>query len=389
MCDNHFIINPVIYRNGGYRVMNHSERFRAIFRGEKIDRIPLYFFGTWRETKIRWKNEGLDTIIDFDSDAGPQVPGMDPDWEYGMWDCHGLVNANPIGKIEHKVIEETEDYIIYRDTLGNIIMNSKRGSTITHALEYSLKPTRESWDNFKKFLNPDDPSRWGKDWEAKAEELSKSGKVLVFMGGSMYGWIRNWMGIEGISFLMYDDPKLYEEMVDYLTEYFIQLMSPVLKKASFDMVYFFEDCCGVNGPLFSPVIYKKILDKYYKKLINFYKENGVAFALVDSDGKVDEFIPLWLESGFDIIFPIEVGSWEASPVKLRRQFGRKLKMFGGVNKHVIPQGEDAIRKHLTELKPVVDEGGYIPIPDHRIPPECSYKDFRTYIKVFNEVFNGE
>ena len=170
--------------------MNHSQRFRAIFNGEGVDRIPLYFFGTWRETKIRWKKEGLDTISTFNGDAGPQVPGMDPDWEEGMWDCHGLVNVNPIGNLEHKVIQETEDHVIYRNSIGDIVMDSKKGSTVAHIIEHGLKPTRESWKAFKEFLDPDEPARWGENWEKKAEELLKSGRVLAFMGGSMYGWLR-------------------------------------------------------------------------------------------------------------------------------------------------------------------------------------------------------
>ena len=59
-------------------------------------------------------------------------------------------------------------------------------------------------------------------------------------------------------------------------------------------------------------------------------------------------------------------------------------MIGGVDKHVIPLGEDMIRKHLLEMKEEVKRGGYLPIPDHRTPTECSYDQFLTYIKVFNE-----
>jgi uroporphyrinogen decarboxylase len=208
------------------------------------------------------------------------------------------------------------------------------------------------------------------------------------MGGSLYGWIRGWMGVVNISYLMYDDPALFEEMVSYLADYYMELFAPVLKRVGFDFVYFFEDCCGKNGPLFSPEIYRRILDPYYRKLIRFYKENGVEFALVDSDGDSEKLIPSWLESGFDIMFPIEVGTWKASPSALRKKYGARLNMFGGVDKHVIPLGEAEIRRHLKSLKPAADEGGYIPIPDHRIPPSCSYGDFLTYVRVFNEVFNG-
>lgn len=366
--------------------MNHSERFRALFNGDRVDRIPVYFFGSWRETKDRWKREGLNTV-DAYGDPGPQVPGMDPDWEAGMWDCHGLVYVHPIADGEREVLEETDDHIIYRNGFGDTVKDSKLGSTIVHTLEYGLTPTRESWERYKSFIDPNDPRRRGADWEQKAEALSASGMMLAFMGGSLYGWLRNWMGIENISMLMYDDPALFEDMVSYLTDYFMALTAPVLKKVSFDLVYFFEDCCGSTGPLFSPAIYDAVLDKYYKKLIGFYRANGVALALVDSDGKVDRFIPHWLGSGFDIIFPIEVGTWGASPMQLREQFGPDLKMMGGVDKHIIAQGEEAIRAHLMSLKPAVEAGGYLPIPDHRIPPECSYQDMLTYIRVFNEVFN--
>jgi uroporphyrinogen decarboxylase len=93
-----------------------------------------------------------------------------------------------------------------------------------------------------------------------------------------------------------------------------------------------------------------------------------------------------MDSGFDILFPIEVGTWKASPVEFRRKYGRQLRMFGGVDKHVIAQGEAAIRSHLMALRPVAMEGGFIPIPDHRIPPSVSLEQFRQYVRIFKEVF---
>jgi len=95
-----------------------------------------------------------------------------------------------------------------------------------------------------------------------------------------------------------------------------------------------------------------------------------------------------LDSGFDIVFPIEVGTWKASPVAFRKQYGKQLRMMGGVDKHIIPQGEAAIRQHLEPLRPLVQEGGFIPLPDHRIPPHCSLEHFKTYVRVFREVLAG-
>ena len=44
------------------------------------------------------------------------------------------------------------------------------------------------------------------------------------------------------------------------------------------------------------------------------------------------------------------------------------------------------RKALLRLKPLVDEGGYVPIPDHRIVPDCSWEQFKTHIRIYREIF---
>jgi len=100
---------------------------------------------------------------------------------------------SPIGDVEYKVLEETRETIVYRNTVGDIVRDSKTGSTVSHTLEYGLKPTRESWERFKTFLNADDPARRPDGWERKAQALARSGRMLAFMGGSLYGWLRNWM----------------------------------------------------------------------------------------------------------------------------------------------------------------------------------------------------
>ena len=367
--------------------MTHRERFRAVFNGEKPDRLPVYFFGSWEETKKRWKAEGLETDC-LTGDPGPQVPGMDPDWEADMWGCQGLALPWPYGDGKYEVLEETEDYVTYRTSLGAIEKAGNQGESISHTIKHCLEPNRESWERFKTFLNPNDARRRPAGWETRAEEINKSDRVLGFLGGTLYGWLRNYMGVEAISCLMYDDSDLFSEMVAYMADFFMAVYEPVLKKVRVDLAYFFEDCCGSSGPLFSPRLYDEFFDVQYKRMIRFYKDNGVAFTMLDSDGKVDRLIPGWLKSGFDIVFPIEVGSWHASPVKLREQFGNSLRMLGGVDKHAIPKGEAAIREHLLSLKPAVDQGGYLPIPDHRIPPDCSYADFQIYLRVFDEVFNS-
>lgn len=367
--------------------MTNRERFRAIFSFEPVDRVPLYYFGTWRETKERWAAEGLIGEIDLQADAGPQLPGMDPDWEFPMWGCQGLVDTGLLGDQEPEILSENEYYVTRRTAVGEIVQESRKGTTISNTLKYALEPTRESWEHFKRYLDPEDPRRRPAGWQERAAGLRSEDRVRGLLGGSLYGLLRNWMGIEAISMLMYDDPELHREMTEYMADFYIRLLEPVLKILPFDLAYIFEDCCGANGPLFSPEIFESVYAGPYKRLTAFYKDHGVAFVLVDSDGKSDCFLPLWAGCGVDIMFPLEVGTWNGNAAALREKYGL-LRFMGGVDKKVICQGREAIRRHLLSIKPEVLRGGYLPIPDHRIPPECSLQMMQDYIEVFHEVFGS-
>ncbi len=367
--------------------MDLRSNFRAIMDYEPHDHMPVWYFGTWEETKARWSQEGLAGIA-LTGDAGPDVPGMDADWELGMWDLHGLMNPGPISRSPREVLEEGETHRVVRTELGAVIKESKAGASIPQHLQEALAPTREGWVRFKQYLDPADPARRAPDWEERVAALNARQRVTTILGGSLYGWPRDWLGTEHISLLCYDDPALFEEIIDFTANHFMHVCAPLLREVSFDFVYFFEDCCGSSGPLFSPATYRRYYAKYYRRMLDFYRGLGVKRILIDSDGDMEPLIPCWLDSGFDILFPIEVGTWRADPVRLRRKFGKSLRMMGGVDKHIIPMGEQAIREHLLPLRAVTDEGGFIPFPDHRIPPNCTLAQFETYVRVFDEVFNS-
>ncbi len=361
--------------------MTGRRRFAAIMDYRPFDRLPVWFFGTWGQTQKRWLDEGLSS-----PEAIPAETGMDVDWEEGMWGCHGLVNNRPIPPRAEEVLEETPEHRIVRTAMGAVLKVNRIGECIPQHLEEALKPTRASWNEFRKMLDPADPSRRPAGWDRAAEELDKRTHATCFLGGSLFGWPREWLGVEQISYLSYDDPALYEDIIATIADFFIEIHRPALKKVRFEFAYFFEDCCGRSGPLFSPDTYRRYYHRHYKRLIDFYRSAGVPHILIDSDGMVEPLIRCWMESGFDILFPIEVGTWRASPVAVRRKYGKALRMLGGVNKHVIPLGEAAIRAELEPLAPLAAEGGFIPIPDHRIPPSCSLGQFRDYVRVFKDVF---
>ena len=209
--------------------MKDRERFAAIMNYEKPDRMPVYFFGTWRETKERWWMEGLKIAGTTDGSGGPQLEDMDIDWETSpdgkgcIWDNQGLINRLPISDQKEQVVEDTDSYVIVRNALGGLVKNNKGGSSIPQHLEPDLHPTVEDWERFKSYLDSRDPSCWISGGQQRLDYLNKRTHASCFFGGSLFGNLRDWLGVEWISFLPYDDPDLYEDMISFLADFYIEL----------------------------------------------------------------------------------------------------------------------------------------------------------------------
>ena len=87
------------------------------------------------------------------------------------------------------------------------------------------------------------------------------------------------------------------------------------------------------------------------------------------------------------MFPIEVGTWNASIAPWRKEYGKELRGVGGMNKVVFSRDRKAIDAEIERLRPLVELGGYIPCPDHRIAPDAKWDNVRYYCDKMHEMFS--
>jgi hypothetical protein len=73
-------------------------------------------------------------------------------------------------------------------------------------------------------------------------------------------------------------------------------------------------------------------------------------------------------------------------VAIRKKYGERIVILGGVNKHKLIAGKDAIRAEIKRIKPYVMEGGWIPHVDHRCPPDVTFENYLYYLDVKRETF---
>lgn len=88
------------------------------------------------------------------------------------------------------------------------------------------------------------------------------------------------------------------------------------------------------------------------------------------------------------MFPIEVGTWNASIAPWRAQYGRQLRGVGGMNKTVFPRDRAAVEQEVERLRRLIDLGGYIPCPDHRIAPDARFELVQYYCELMQKLWRA-
>jgi len=178
------------------------------------------------------------------------------------------------------------------------------------------------------------------------------------------------------------------DMMEFWADFLIEAGRPILEATDLEYICLAEDMAMKSGPLLSPATYKEFIFPRLKRVIEFYKSNGTRYICIDTDGNPEALIPLLLDAGVDCLWPLERAA-EQDPIRLRRKFGRSLRLWGAVDKRELAKGPAAIAAHLKAMRPLIEEGGFIPTVDHTVPPDVSWSDFQYYMEAKRLLLRGE
>lgn len=349
-------------------MMTSAERFLACMRFEPVDRIPLWEWGPWPSTLRRWQREGLD------ADRPAQLGECDAKLQCG-------VDLWMLPRFEQRVLREDDESVTAVTDRGIIARTLKDpdGMSMPEHLEYPVK-SRADWEVLKKRFDPSDSARFPVDWSERCGRWRQQEPVLLFQGPrspSLFGFVRELLGPERALLEFYDDPDLVHDMMEYATEFCLAVLLRALDEAPITTVFFWEDMCYRGGSLISPALFREFMVPRYRRVTEAARAKGIDTIFVDSDGNVEELIPLWLDSGINGVYPMEVAAG-MDVGALRKQFGRDLLMTGGVDKRVLARTRGDIDAELECRVRVAAEGGYIPHLDHAIPHDVPYDNFAYY-----------
>mgnify|MGYP006279526389 CR=1 FL=1 len=365
-----------------------SREYRT-FAHLDVDRPNDCEFGFWPQTLRRWVGEGCpkDIVEEIQSEIGDgcfhqkfdQLIGTDHG--EGREQTFGLPIHNQMNpKFEPEVLESDDKTEVRRDANGVVARWWKGGGSDASIPEYLEFPVtdRESWRKVKERFRVDDPERTLDPARIdRARDAAASGSAIQMFTRGFYGQLRNWVGVENLSYLFYDDPDLVEEMAHHWTDIILRSIEQLPDDVPVHSMGWWEDMCFNHGPLCSVEQFETFFVPCYQRVMDALAEHGCRVSWVDSDGNIHPIAHGWLKAGVNVMFPCEVAAG-TDMFKLREQFGPSVRLKGGIDKIAIARGRDAIDRELDRIAPLLEQGGFVPHLDHLVPPDIAFDDYMYY-----------
>lgn len=355
--------------------MTARERYLATLSFSPTDKPFVQAVGGWAETAERWRAEGWD--------GTPLHVLFDTDVILGTGVYYG-----PVPRFEYQVLEEDDTTRVYVNHEG-IVMREFTDYHGNSSMPQFVRFPVEDAEDFQRLcaqrLESPLADRVPENWDDRVRSFADRTDPLMNFAdrwGGFFGPLRNLMGVENLCIAFYDQPRLVERMMDQRVEAIMAITEPLLEQVEIDTFGFWEDMAFKTASLLGPELFSRYMVPRYARVTEWLRSKGVKHVGVDSDGNVNELIPLWLEAGLDLIWPFEVAAG-MDVVAVRKQYGKRLNMLGGIDKRAVAIGGQAMRDEVDRVMPVVEEGGYIPELDHSAPPDISWDNTCRYMEYLN------
>lgn len=240
-------------------------------------------------------------------------------------------------------------------------------------------------------------------WRDQAALASKRGKGLVAnFGGTAIGDIALVPGLnlkapKGIrdvsdwymSTLMRSDylHQVFEKQTDIALENLKKAKEATLDTV--DVAFICGTDFGTQDSSFcSTEAFDELYAPYYKKVNNWIHENTGWKTFKHSCGAVEPFMEHFIETGFDIINPVQVNAAGMDPVLLKEKYGDRLVFWGGGvdTQKVLPFGTPGeVKAHvLKECEIFARDGGFVFNTVHNIQANVPLKNVVAMLEAIKQ-----
>lgn len=359
-------------------VLAPRERIRAALNHATPDRIPVdvggsYATGVNVDAYAAWKAHlGLDTPTVVASRRS-QIAWVEDDirQRFGI-DTWPVLPRGP-----RTPPEEVYPDGSYRDEWGVVRSRPPDGGHyyVSHeplAAECSLETiVHYPWPN------PDDPGYVeGLREEAQRGHDAHYAVVLCLPVGMLHQatFLR---GMENLFVDMLRHRRLAEALLDAVLDVQYAITERMLDAAGdlADVVMFADDLGTHDRPMLSPALYRSLIKPRQRRYLDMIHAKTRAKVVYHTCGAIYPLIGDLIDIGVDVLNPVQVSAAGMEPARLKREFGRHLCFWGGIDvAHVLPRAKPAeLRETVIRMIHTLGPDGYVLSATNNIqadtPPE--------------------
>ena len=321
--------------------MSSRNRFRETMRYGEPDRVPYFEEGIRQNVLDAWRAQGLAKDADisrmFPSDRRERIE----------------LDLNPLPKLITRFTQITD------------------------------------LNKFRRRLNLFGEIRWPRKWSKRLRAWHSCDHVLmlyVHRGFFLTMGVHNWRRFSEVMDLLIDHPDRVRERMVIQGEFSARLVKRVLKQVKIDAAVFSEPIGGNDRPLISPKMYEEIVLKSYEPVLDVLRRFEVETIIFQTYANARILIPSILRWGFNCLWACEVNIEAMDYRSLRKEFGRDLRLIGGIDLDALRQNKAAIRREVEEKVPLlIADGGYVPLADGRVREDVSFENYAYYRKLLEKI----
>ncbi|HXX63350.1 MAG TPA: uroporphyrinogen decarboxylase family protein [Bacteroidota bacterium] len=143
-----------------------------------------------------------------------------------------------------------------------------------------------------------------------------------------------------------------------------------------------------RGPFISQKTYRDLYQPFHKEVNNWIHRHTGWKSFIHSCGSVYRLLPDFIESGFDVLNPVQCSASEMDPARLKAQFGEKLTFWGGGidTQHTLPFGTPAevSEEVKTRIESFGAGGGFVFNAIHNIQARVPIANLMAMLETFNQ-----
>jgi uroporphyrinogen decarboxylase len=350
------------------------QRLLAALAHEEPDRVPLDLGGTYASGIIAGAYGPLKSYLHLAEDSGSRV----------------IEGRSAVVQVEEPILQRfqidtrkvtvniPDNWVTLHpdgtqtDGWGNVWGRPEGGHFYVIHSPFAAEPSRQALARHP-WPDPDDP----RITDGLAEEVARlratDYAVVLNLPSRLIHQMQFLRGYAESLMDLLVNRSFIEDLMDRITDINVRIAENVLRLVGeqIDVLCIGDDLGTQNGPLINPETYRRLIKPRQRRLVETLRRYTSAKLFYHSCGSVVAFIPDLIDLGIQALNPVQVSAVGMDPAVLKREFGRDMAFWGGVDtQRVLPFGTAAevaaeVQRRFAELGP---GGGWVCAAVHNIQP---------------------